>query len=487
MEKRKIISVVVIILVALLNFFVVYNIHLDRPFALHIDEWRALKESQSLAQGNYQAQGIDAMEIGFHSFLAVLWKLTNIIQIYKFLPAIWATLTGFILFLLVRKKTNNFYISILAWIFFASIKSNTNITGIWFFTPLSFALPFIFLYLFYFSEGIEKQNKKYILLSLLFMAILIPTHAISFLFSIPLLIIYCLFHLDYLKKEWKFFSLFLIIPILGVILYSSFTKITILNAIASLIKQLTFRYGWGVIEINNSPLELYSLAGYILALIGIVSYFIFTKEKKKHLLYLLWPFVLIIMILFYKIFNFSFLSPYQRNLYYFAISLPFWSAFGTYYLLKVIKNFLNNIMKNNNKERITKIFLTILIILIVFFTFAYYNKVPEQFRVYQVMTSSDFPLLEYLSGLPEGKVLAEPLLSAAIPVVANKSILASTYFNSQKINQTQNFFTTNDCKIKNNIIKENKIIYIISPQEINCTNINLELLYKTKKYLYKIK
>ena len=487
MERNKIIKIALIALVILLNFFVVYNIHLDRPYASHIDEWRAITESQALSQGNYQAQGINAMEIGFHFFLAILWKITPLIQIYKFLPAIWATLTGFILFILLKKKTNNFYISLLAWIFFASIKSNTNITGIWFFTPLSFALPFIFLYLFYFSEGIEKQNKKYILLSLLFMAILIPVHAISLLFSIPLLIIYCLFHLDYIKKEWKFFSLFLIIPILGLIVYSFFTKLTILASISSLITQLTFKYGWGVIEVNNSPLELYSLAGYILAIIGIASYFKFIKEKKNYLLYLLWPIVLICMIAFYRIFHFSFLSPYQRNLYYFAISLPFWSALGTYYLIKVIKNFLNNIMKSQNKERIIKITLTVLMIIIIFFTFAYYNNVPPQFKLYTVMGESDLPILEYLSVLPEGVVLAPPLLSAAIPTVANKQIVASTYFHGEKINQTQTFFTSQDCNTKKQILTNNKVRYIISPQEINCTNLNIEEIYKTTSYLYAVK
>jgi hypothetical protein len=486
MEKKKIGKVIIVILIVLLNFFVVYNIHLDRPFATHIDEWRALKESQSLVQGNYQAKGIDATEIGFHSFLAILWKTTDLVNIYKFLPAFWATLTGFILFLLVRKKTNNFYISIFAWLFFASIKSNTNITGIWFFTPLSFALPFIFLYLFYFSEGLEKQNKKYTLLSLLFMAILVPTHAISLLFSLPLLIIYSLFHLNYLKKEWKFFLSFLIIPVIGLLIYSHFTNLNLVSSISSLFNNLTFKYGWGVIEADNSPLELYSLVGYILAIIGITSYFIFVKEKKKYLLYFLWPLVLVFMILFYKIFDFSFLSPYQRNLYYFAISLPFWSALGLYYSLKLIKKFLSNIMKSEKKEIIIKSILSISLILIIILTFISYNRVPEQFRLYEVMNKNNYDSLIFLKSQLPGKVLAEPLLSAAIPVVANKTILASTYFNSNKLPNLMKFLTTQDCNIKNQIIKDNKIKYIIQKQPLNCTNMNTTLIYNQTNLVYKI-
>ena len=97
--------------------------------------------------------------IGFFNPKAIV---TNLVLFYKFLPAIWAVFSALALFFLVYKKTNDFYLGILAIIFFASIKSNLNLLGLWFFTPLTFSIPFILLYIYFFTEGIEKRDNQMI-------------------------------------------------------------------------------------------------------------------------------------------------------------------------------------------------------------------------------------------------------------------------------------------------------------------------------------
>ena len=186
-----------------------------------------------------------------------------------------------ILFAIILNKTSRFYIAILAIIFFASIKSNVNIMGLWFFTPLTFSIPFIFLYIYLFTEGIQKQNKKYILTSLVIMLFLIPVHSISVLFAIPFLAIYALIHYKYLLREYKFFLLFLLIPVIGIFFYSQIFNLTIVDSLAEIFQNLQFRQGWGVLELKNSFAEVYSLTGYLLAFLGLV-FIIKNKTYQYH-------------------------------------------------------------------------------------------------------------------------------------------------------------------------------------------------------------
>jgi len=145
------------------------------------------------------------------------------------------------------------------------------------------------------------------------------------------------------------------------------------------------------------------------------------------------------------------------------------------------------LLKNNNKEKIIQSILAIILILVVILTFLNYNRgVPEQFRLYKIMDQGDYDTLLFIKTQQQGKVLAEPLLSAAIPVITNKTILASTYFNSNKMPDLLKFLTTEDCTIKAQIIKDNNIKYLILKQDFNCTNLNVSLIYQKSNRVYKI-
>jgi len=279
MINRK--RVLLLALILILTSTIVYSPHLVTPFPLHADEWHHIEQALRLKNSEYKF-GTQSVEIGFHIFLLIISYLTDLVLFYKFLPAIWAVLSSIILFAIILNKTSRFYIAILAIIFFASIKSNVNIMGLWFFTPLTFSIPFIFLYIYLFTEGIQKQNKKYILTSLVIMLFLIPVHSISVLFAIPFLAIYALIHYKYLLREYKFFLLFLLIPVIGIFFYSQIFNLTIVDSLAEIFQNLQFRQGWGVLELKNSFAEVYSLTGYLLAFLGLV-FIIKNKTAEKYL------------------------------------------------------------------------------------------------------------------------------------------------------------------------------------------------------------
>jgi len=298
------------------------------------------------------------LELGFHFFLFILSWVFDLVLIYKFLPALWICLTAGVLFYVVYKKTGrNFLPAWLAMIFFASIKSNVNITGLWFFTPLTFAIPFIFLYVYFLTEGVEKQNKKLILWAVAIMAFLTPTHSVSVLFFIPALLVYLSINFRYVIKEYKFFLTFLIIPIVGILTFKYTLAIPWGSLIGQLLYSIQFRYGWGVLELQNSFTEVYSVAGYILAVIGLL-FILLGKGTKKYLIFVIWPLSVFILMIIYRMIGTSYLSPYQRNLYYLAIALPFLSAFGLFSLLKWFKYYLNKLITEKKYTRYIQNFIT---------------------------------------------------------------------------------------------------------------------------------
>ncbi|MEM0465332.1 MAG: hypothetical protein QXW97_01370 [Candidatus Pacearchaeota archaeon] len=491
MKKKE---VILIITVLIFSSILVYTPHYTYPFPVHIDEWHHITEAIKLKNQEYNL-GWNSTEFGFHFILMIMSYFFDLVLFYKFLPVIWIILTSLILFIIVYKKTNNnFYISLFSIIFLASLKSNVNLLGIWFFTPLTFAIPFIFLYIYFYTEGIKKQNKKYIIISLIIMIFLIPVHAISLTFSIPFLTIYTLINYKFLKKQIKFFALFLIIPIIGLFFYSITFKISLIKSLFEIFNLLLFKHGWGVLELNNSLLEVYSFTGYLFAILGAVFIILIKEERKKHILYLIWPLTLTIMIIIFKIFDISFLSPYQRNLYYLAISLPFLSSLGLYYFIKLINKKI--IEKIDAKEKsilfIKKITNILIIIIVFFFVFRAYYKIPENTLLYKLIDYNDYYALKYLLKYPKGVALSTPSISEAIYPISNKYIVSGIYFyNPERKEEVNNFFKKNqNCEYRNSLVKKYDVKYVISKnQSVNC---NWSLIYNktsinSSTFIYEIK
>ena len=475
--KKKYILIIVLILI----FLLILSPRVDNPYPTHIDEWHHITESIKLER--QAPNGLAAMKVGFHYILYFLNLFTNLILIYKFLPAILAIITALILFHISKKETNHlsssFLIAITTIIFFVSIKSNANILGLWFFVPLTLAIPFIYLYIHLFTEGIKQQNKKLILYSLIPMIILIPIHAVSLLFAIPILAIYLLLNISYLKKEYKFFLTFLIIPILGILLYSKIMYLPLIPAIQDMLTRLQFHKGWNVLEASNSPFELYSPIGYILASMGAIYIASNRNNLKKYLIHIIWPIAAIAYILIFRQTGISYLSPYQRNLYYLALSLPFLSALGLYYLITKIKKLK---IKNQTKQLIT----VLTIIIILFLTFQSYYQLPEKMQVYENINPPNYEALQFLKQQPNptnSKVVAPALIATTIYPITQHEPLATTFFYGDR-DLLFKFFLSEDCNTKNQIINQHNVSYVLTEQPIEC---DWEIIYnENNNIIYKI-
>lgn len=483
MKKKEIF---LIILVCIFVFLIVYSPHFKNRFPLHLDEWHHITEAIKLGNGEYVFQGrqgyiTQGFEIGFHSFILVLSKLFDIIFAYQYLAALFAVFSSLVLFYVVFKKTGNFLIGISSMIFFASIKSNANILGLNFFTPLTFAIPFIFLYVYFFTEGLEKQNKKYILISIFIMTFLLFFHSVSVLFSLPFLFVYSLFYLSYIKKEYKFFLWFLIIPIIGSIFYIYMEHVSVIGFLGKFLSDLQFKKGWGVYEYNNSFFEIYSLTGYILAFLGLYEIIFFGENRKKYIPYILWPFFSLISILIFRIFQVSFLSPYQRNLYYLAIGLPILSAFGLKSILRIVKDDLKKLNLTEKKEKITKkvIFIAIFCIIIFLIFFSYY-KTPELVKIYHTIDESDYNAISYLSQYPNATVMAPLLMAPAIYPISGHTPVGTIWFYGDST-AVESFYSSTSCIDAEEILKKYDVKYIITRTQFKCNWTNI---YSDGDYVY---
>jgi hypothetical protein len=482
-------QILLLIALSIAIFILVYYPHVNYKYPLHIDEWHSIQEAIKLGNGTYDFTGrvgyrTMGFELGFHLFLLGLLKLVNLVLIYQYLPAAWAVLSALILFFLVYWKTKKFEIAFFSMLFFASIKSNVNLGGIWFFTPLDFAIPFVFLYLFFFIEGIEKEDKRYILISLGIMILLVFFHVISILFAIPFLFIYLLFNLKFIKKEYKFFSIFFILFLVAIIFYSLMQHASISSLAGKLWQDMQFKKGWGVLELKNSFYEVYSLMGYILAIAGLMGIYFFEEKPKKYLVYILWPITLLLSIWIFRLTDISYLSPYQRNFYYFALSLPLLSALGFYYLLTTMRKYLNKMNIGDTTKSNLKIIITLAaFVILVSLIFWNYYTIPKQIDVYHLMEERDYPSLVYLSTLPSSKIMTTIDLSTVLYPISGQEPIGTIWFYGNR-SEVDNFFRSPNCSSAQQILDRNNVSYILSRAKLSC---NWKLIYDKDNFVYQVK
>ncbi|MDD2807226.1 MAG: hypothetical protein PHW95_01745 [Patescibacteria group bacterium] len=473
-------------------FILVYVPHFTYHFPYHVDEWHHI--SQGLRLGNYgeyfevlRSEGFkrfNGMEMGFQAILFLLSFVVNLILVYQYLPALWAVLSAAALFYVVWERSkHNFFISWLAVVFLASIKSNVNLTGFWFFTPLTFSIPLVYLYLHFYAKGLEVKNIKYIFWSLGIMIFLVPTHSLSVLFSLPLLLIISLINFRFIFKEFKYFLSFLVIPIGGVLFYKYMLNVPWPQLVGHLANSLQFDHGWGVLEVKNSFVEVYSWLGYLLAVVGVV--FIYLNKRSRELaLFLVWPLTVLALILFYRAWGVSILSPYQRNMYYFVLALPYLSAIGLGYAIDFVTNEIKHYHRFNFSDQVIKtIVATVLVLFSTLIIFSNYYLLPTRLNLYQVMSEADYRALKFLAQQPPGKVLALPMVSTAIYAVARDNPVGDLVFYGDRT-IVERFFLNNTCQSKLDIIKTEQVKYILSPFNLNC---GFNLIYQEDgNYIYRI-
>ncbi|MBW3019992.1 glycosyltransferase family 39 protein [Candidatus Woesearchaeota archaeon] len=453
-------------------FIIIYSPHFNYGFPYHIDEWRGLEEGITIYNG-HTYNNFTGLEIGFHLFIAILYFLFghSLILFYKFFPALFGVLSSVILFTFIYRLTKKFSIAIFSIIFFASIKSNVNINGLWFFTPQTFVIPFIYLFFWLYYEGLKYNKIKMFLFSIITYLFIFISHPPSATFMIPIIIIFSIINYKFFKKNLLISSTGLIIPIVAFF----FIKYVFKEFTFQLIKKwIIFNKGWSPFELTIKTQWAYSFVGLFLAFFGIWYCF-----KKKYYLFLLWVGFTYLLVKLFEIKEFTYLAPYQRMFYYFILVLPILSAFGLYYLIRNIKLILNKTKFKKYSKEIISIFIMIVFIL----AFVNYYETPKSIDLYRTIEEGEYEDLLYLEDIEEkGIIMTEPRIGSAIYPITGHEPVASYYFKINKRKDAELFYKSN-CTVKDKLIKKNKVNYVIDKKENDC---DWNLTYKNELLIYKI-
>ena len=486
------IQLTILALTCVAVFALVYAPHLNYRFPFHIDEWHHISESIRL--GNYgeyfnvlrqeDTQRFSGMEIGFHAILFTASFIVDLVSVYRFFPALWAMVDALVIFFVAFKLFDrHFWTAWFAVVCFAAIKSNVNITGIWFFTPLSFAIPLIYLYLYCLHVGFEQENFRYILGALGLMVTLMPIHSISVLFAVPALLLYAGLHWRFVARSWRVFIWFIIPPLIGLVFYKMVLQLPWGVVVGHLFVQLQFRYGWGVLELQNSLLDLYPWIGFAAAVVGIVM-IVLRGQLKRFSLFLLLPLAVIASMAIYRITGVSFLSPYQRNVYYLVLLLPLLSAYGFgavfYHLRRTVETGLSP-MKHlyHGAVHIPLLATVTIAFLAVGLLFQYYYIIPRRIDLYHVIEEPEYTALKYLAVLRPHRVMADPLMSMAVyPITRGEPVGAVAFYGNMQL--AAQFTAARSCEERGRFLAASRADYIVSHDFFNC---DPTLLY-SKDYVY---
>ncbi len=514
----SVLRAIVVISVLILTAILVYSPHFDYRFPLHFDEWYHLNEGVKVLDGIYEPRF--RFNQGFHFFLAGIFALEkavgiNVLLAYRFLPAIFVVLASLALFLLVTKiekdDKNNFWIGILAMLFFASLKSNVNILGPIFAIPFTLSIYLCFTYFYFFIDLFDFGNKKkkeikgfnknmvfaifyLMVLSIIHVSIALIVLVTSFFFAL-------LNHRHTNKKIYAMFILPLLIMVFSLIFFiythygeSLSWKINLF--IDSFIKSSQYRIDLvpimnvGKESLLGSPYVLplfYGIIPFIFAIIGL--YYCLPAKKQK--LFVIW-FIVAMIILFlseYKLF-----PSYQRVFYFALLPLPAISAIGLYRFIRKAHSSIVSSNKKNKRAKLQRavkivsiLALSLLIFLIFFESIKDYNKRPKQLDLYYLINEDDFSALNFLSDkIIDGTIITpKNLVPAVYPATGHHPIVVWNTLRDEKFDYLAEFFD-GDCIKKEEFSKRYNSIFAISLKKIECPFMSL-VYNERNRFVYKIK
>ena len=498
-DIKKFLRVSCILILLIINFLLVYDIHKDYPYPFISDEWHHIAQGVQIVdkkginlQNPYYKERVEFLEtgffeIGFHVFLAEIFLLTgkDPVLFYVYLPAIFSCITSFILFTFIYKITKNFYSGLLSMIFFAGLKSNINILGPWFFIPLTLGFAFIYLIFYLTTTGLEKNSFISLALSAFILLSLALIHPWSASFILPVVAIYLLLRPKLISKNLPGVLVLFLVPlssfiyVFRILWRGSFTETLRYFIVNFLIRSLEIP----VKEVGHYSylLNFYGFIPILLAFIAIL--YITIKNKKQEKILLVWIFLMSLLIILFQWKGLTLLAPYERIFYYTLLSLVPLSAIGLFGVLNLI----------NSKIKIRSVsipILTICIIIVVFSLFSDYDKGKNS--LYRIIDKHIYSALKWLEKNRGNYnvVLSRPEISSAVyPIAKNYvvSINPAQLGHSLRGLYDNKWFFMSDCHGKKEILEKYDVDYVLVEKDdrMGCEFLR-EIYYKKGVYIYEV-
>ena len=504
MQFNRKFHAVLLFLVLGLMFSLVYNIHLTYRYPLHVDEWQHISkavqitydEKVSFTDPHFIKSSVKVThEEGFAVILAVLFDLAglDIVLYYKFLPALSAILTSLTLYILVKRLTSP-TVALTSLFFLASIKSNVNILGFFFYTPLSATFSLMFLTALATVNCITRDDTAWLAAAVILVAAQSLIYPLAAMFITLVSLLYSAttprktkLLCKKIMVEKKYAIIYVVITaaiIIGITLqYESPEKLfeTILNRIIFPQEEIPF-------DVTYSIIKLYGLNASIAAFIGVLvtGYYAARyhgrKQNRGQKILIYWLLLAYLGIFMYHKKDYTIILPYHRALYFGMLGMAPLSAIGAIWTVKTVWRVF----------RLPQLFFPILVVVVLspvlWDSFNDYYVPPSDVGFYHVIEDADYEVLAWFGGEYGGgfNFLAPYWTSVAVyPVTLNHVpiTIVAVYGGGSK-DELDSFFN-GDCDTKQKLTIYNNIDYVLSKKEFDCTF--LENVYeKDKRFIYKV-
>jgi len=376
-------------------------------------------------------------------------------------------------------------------ILLASLRNDNSIYGLWFYVPVTGAIVFSYLTLFFLEESVSENNPKKIYLTALFLFLIAFIHQSSFLVIFLTTAVFFIFNYKFVIKQYKYFLPFLILLIPAKIVIEKMPGGFSLNH---------FIWGPAPLQASYNPILFY---GVLLSIFALAGYYFAFREKKliSFRIYVLIP---LINLYLFPFTNFTIFSAYERYMMHFMLAMVPLSAVGFFKLISIVNNNINKLKKFLRIKIATDLFRYIVIIgvfVVCFFVifYNYYNIHPNK-KLYHIIEDKDYEAMLFLRDYGEpsrairlhptqAEVLVERFPGIALPPIAEKaSILTDPLAASSKEYSVIHKFFDGDCSEKQEVISNayyGNLKYAYSYEEMDCDFLE-EIYNKDGIYIYKI-
>ena len=419
---KKQYKILLITLVILINILFAYQPHFSYPYPFIADEYVHIALGKQIAEDHilpftnpyfFSSERHSGkhfnLESGFHFFLAAMFTIIpgEPVLYYKYFIPIFMIINSLLLFYLTTLLFKNYFISLLAVLFYGTIKSTGNFLAHHLFIPLTTGITLLLLSFIFFIKWEKTNNNKnliYLLITLLATAITYPP-TLTFFAGVVLLYLLSTDHKIHKKfniSKKKFFTY-----LLTTLLISSTAIISILFYL-NLEKFILFDNLWTRIQTPLSPIFFFGLIPTTLATIGIFG---IIKANKNKLL-ISWIFLSLIQIYLFTIFDFTILVPFRRLFLFYLIGISILAGVG----MVIATNYLRKINFKNKK-----IIIAIIIILIILTH--YYLSFP-QYTPIGIINEEDYNLFKTIEqNYPKDTlIMANTGISVAITPITNMKV-----------------------------------------------------------------
>lgn len=442
----------------------VVTLNYTYPYPLHGDEWTHLAKAKYTQQTGrlamlnpyHPAQAkLVNLEGGFSSYLSSLISFlgNDYLEYFYILPAFFGALIAVLIYLLAFRITQSWPASLISSLLFASIGSNINILGFWFFLPVTLGIMLLLLYFMF--DGT----------SLLLKAIVFLTLAVVYPLLCPVVLAYEAY--NYRKNKLAICAVILL-GLLGIgIAY-------LLVGWQSVSSYIISEKGWTQgFEVVYNPLIYFGIAGSLLAGLGL---WFGLKERKSAPILIVFLFALANIILF-KFYHFTIVLPYQRSFLLLMVSMALLGGFGTIMLNSVLASFMKN-------KPVRYAVIVMAVTIAVFFSFHnYFDIEKKQFIPILYLTNEQIRELSNLENdaFENAIFVTPPGVSFTVYPVLGGRITALAGSNLGFGDYKQLFrFEKSDCAAKLEYMQKNNASFIISHKKLSCpwlTQITAKSIY----------